>query len=272
MRNIKSYRLFESIDDKHWDIHDIFLELFDEFGYEVPKHVQDYPSLYNISLYSRRLNSGIPSINIENSYCFGAKCLKIRFSSSSNRYLKKGAFKNFEGLNNDKYSSMLQECHLRTIDFLKPIDFLVGSIGVYNIDLDLIYFYETPNFKRYEGVEIYGSNIAVNLEKLDIDLYSNSRHSNGFEAYSNFNIKGMFYLMSYYDGYFYNGEISEKDDNKRYNSELLDWIDYEWSEVCKNLKIKDFQKVNIKNPKIIVAEFLSILKKNQNNYEKFKNI
>ena len=86
-------------------------------------------------------------------------------------------------------------------------------------------------------------------------------------------VRGMYYLMAHYDGWVYTGKVSEKDADRRDREGICDWIDSEWNKVCERLKIKDFQKIkDINNPKITVAEFLSILKKNQDNYETFKNI
>ena len=69
---------------------------------------------------------------------------------------------------------------------------------------------------------------------------------------------------------YYTVKISEKDESRRNNKPLLDWIDSEWDEVCRRLKIKNFQKIkDYNNPKITIAEFLSILKKNQDNYASF---
>jgi hypothetical protein len=267
MKLLKTYKLFEAQNETHWETYDIFHDFLDEFGYEVPEFVHKYPRMHNLQVHSRRYGG----IEIVDAYHFGAKCLKIRINSSTQyRLLKPGNFKNFDGINNDKYSEMLQECHLRMIDFLNPVDVFVGSVGIYSMDLDLLYFYEKPDLKRYSGVDIYGSNIAVSLDKLGIDLISNSRHSNCFDAYKNGQIQGMFYLMGNYDGWYYTGKISEKDESRRNNKPLLDWIDSEWDEVCRRLKIKNFQKIkDYNNPKITIAEFLSILKKNQNNYDNY---
>ena len=269
MKHLKTYKIFEVQTNEHWTIRDIFLDFFDEFEYTVPDFVHKYPRMHDLMAHGK-----YGSINISDSYHFGAKCLKIRITGSQNKTLKPGYFKNFDGIINEKYSEMLQECHLRIIDFLNPVDVLVGGGGIHTRDLDLLYFYEKPDFKRYKGVEIYGSNIGVSLEKLGIELFSNSRHFNCFDAYKGDQIQGMFYLMGHYDGWYYSGKISEKEEESRRNNKpLLDWIDSEWDKVCERLKIKNFQKIrNFKNPKITVAEFLSILKKNQDNYETFKNI
>jgi hypothetical protein len=272
MKHLKTYKLFEAQTETHWETYDIFHDFFDEFEYIVPDFVHERPHSYNLQAHSRRYGG----IEISDAYHFGAKCLNIRINSSTQyRLLKPGNFKNFDGINNDKYSEMLQECHLRMIDFLNPVDVFVGSVGVYSMDLDLIYFYEKPDLKRYSGVDIYGTNIAVSLDKLGMDLVSNSRHDNCFNVYKSGagQIQGMFCLMGHYDGWHYKGKISEKDESRRNNKPLLDWIDSEWEKVCERLKIKDFQKIkDYNNPKITIAEFLSILKNNQSNYEEFKNI
>ncbi len=162
---------------------------------------------------------------------------------------------------------MLKECHERMIEFVKPIDVIVGSLGVYTRDFDMIYFTEKPTFKRCKGVDIYGSNTSVYLDKIGISLQSNSRHSNGFDAYKNNSIVDMFYLMgSGYDNWIYYGPegISQNNHN---DPKLYEWVRSEWSKVCDRLKIKNYSAIrNINNPKITVPEFMVILKNNQDNY------
>lgn len=266
MKYLKKYSIFESRTDDHYNIMDICQEIFDEFDFIVPDHVKKYPTQHNLSAHSERIGN----FDIEDTYHFGAKCLRIRITESSTyrtTTIKPGCFKNFEGLINDSFKNLLEDAHNRIIKYLNPVQTIVGSLGSYTKDLDLLYFYEKPNFKRYKGVEIYGSNIAVSLDKLGIEVLSNSRHRNGFDAYKNNQIVGMYYMMGYYDNWFYYEDISrgEKTPN---DLKLNNWIKSEWKKVCSNLKITDFQTIrNINNPKITTAEFMSILKKNQDNYE-----
>lgn len=266
MKYLKKYSIFESRTDDHYNIMDICQEIFDEFDFIVPDHVKKYPTQHNLSAHSERIGN----FDIEDTYHFGAKCLRIRITedSNSNRNstIKSGCFKNFEGLNDDNFKKFLEEAHGRIIKYLNPVQTIVGSLGSYTKDLDLLYFYEKPNFKRYKGVEIYGSNIAVSLDKLGIEVLSNSRHRNGFDAYKNNQIIGIYYLMGYGDNWFYYEEISREDN--RNDLKLNKWMKSEWEKVCNDLKIKDYQTIrNLDNPKITVAEFMSILKKNQDNYE-----
>jgi len=266
MKHLKTYRMFEAQTETHWETYDIFHDLLDRFGYEVPEHVYKYANMHDLMAHGK-----YGSLNISDAYHFGAKCLKIRITASgTNRsmILKQGCFKNFDGVADAEYSEMLQECHRRMVDFLDPVDVVVGSLGEYTRDLDLLYFYDKPDFSRYSGVEIYGSNIAVRLEKLGVDLMSNSRHENCFTAFERNTVRGIYYLMAHYDGWKYTGKISEKDAARRDGKGLCDWIDSEWKKVCLRLKIKDFQAVG-DNPKITVAEFMSILKKNQDSYASF---
>lgn len=266
MKYLKSYQIFESQTTDHWDIHDIFLDLFEEFDYELPEFVTKYPNQHDIQLGSNRY--GI--IEISDYWVFGAKCLRIRITDNKGQTIKSGMFKNFEGLDNVKYSQMLQECHNRVVSLLDPVETIVGSIGKYTRDLDLLYFYDKPNFSRFGDVEVYGSNIGIHLDKLGIELESNSRHSNGFDSRGGQKYAGdMFRIMRYYDAYFYEVEkISMYNDD----TPFVKWVTSEWQSVCEKLKIKQGQKVKMDNPKITVAEFMTILKKNQNNYETFKKI
>lgn len=264
MKHLKKYRVFEALQSQeHWDIHDVFLELFDEFNYEVPEFVTKYPNQHNI-----QASGKYGQIDISDYWVFGAKCLRVRITDSNARQLKKGAYKDFNGfyeVGTEKYKSILQEAHQRIIQILEPVEVIVGSIGHYTRDLDLLYFYEKPTFERLGDVEIYGSNIGIELDKLNITLESNSRHNNMFSAYSpHLSSSMMVSLMGYYDRYFYYQDIFKLGKS---DTPIEKWIQSEWDNVCKKLKIKDGQKVNMDNPKITVAEFMSLLKKNQDNYE-----
>lgn len=267
---IKEYKLFENQTNEILEIYDILYEFLEEYDYTVPDVKDTSKSISGYGDYG--------SILIEESYHFGAKCIQIRITSNSNnRSIKQGTFKNFDGIVNSTYSKHLQECHKRITQLLQPIEVIVGSLGVYTIDLDLLYFYEKPDFSRYKGVEIYGSNISIYLDKIEMYLMSNSRHNNSFSVFKNiqgnsfhnFQILGMFYLMCYYDGYMYQDKdnICQNDNtNQSITSNttivLKNWIKSEWGKICQKLKIKHFQKVN-PNPKITVAEFLVKLKENQ---------
>lgn len=262
MKYLKSYPIFEAQTNEHWEVHDILLDLFEEYGYEVPEFVHKYPSLHDIQAASR-----LGSIHISDYWVFDAKCLRIRITDSNVRLLKSGAYKDFNGFNEvgvEKYKTILQEAHQRIIKLLNPVEVIVGSIGHYTRDLDLLYFYDKPNFSRFGDVEIYGSNIGIELDKLKASLQSNSRHNNMFDLSSNqLSDRPMFCVMGYYDGYVYYENLLKMGESE---TSMEKWIQYEWVNVCKKLKIKNMQKVNMSNPKITVAEFMTHLKKNQDNY------
>jgi len=267
MKYLKHFKIFESQTSDHWDVYDIFQDLFEEFYYELPEFITKYPNQHDIQLASHKYGQ----IMISDNFVFGAKCLQVRITDNYRGHtIKPGMFKNFEGLHDEKYSEMLQECHNRVVSLLHPVETIVGSIGKYTIDLDLVYFYEKPNFSRCGEVEIYGSNIGIRLEKLGINLSSNSRHDNGFHSDGSPLYAGdMFYLLGYYDYDFYKVEKISSYNN---DTPFVKWVTSEWQSVCKKLKIKEGQKYNRENPKITVAEFMTILKKNQNNYETFKEV
>jgi hypothetical protein len=267
MKYLKMYKVFESRQEYLQladDVVEIFRDFFDEFGYIVPDHVSKHPNMHDISLY----NDG-SSFHIEERYIFGVKCLRIRItdgSSSRSNYIKVGVYKDFSGLLNNKYSEYIQDCHQRMLDFLNPVTAFVGSLGVYTRDFDMVYFYENPVLKRFKGVDIYGSNIAVELDKLGLSLQSNSRHSNGFNVYtSDSKIKNMYYLFGHrYDGWFYYTSDDMTENSKA--DKVDEWIKSEWDKVCLKNNIKNYQKVrNYANPKVTVAEFMAILKNNQDN-------
>jgi len=258
---IKDYKIFESQTNEILEIYDILHEFLEDYDYTVPDVKDTSKSISGYGYYG--------TILIEESYHFGAKCIQIRITDSNNKTIKKGTFKNFDGIVNSKYSNHLQECHKRITQLLQPVEVIVGSLGVYTIDLDLLYFYEKPDFSRYKGVEIYGSNISVYLDKIDMYLMSNSRHNNSFNVYKKtqdiFQILGMFYLMAYYDGYVYQDadNMSSGNNTNTIGVMVYNWVKSEWGKICKKLKIKNLQRVG-SNPKITVAEFLVKLKETQN--------
>lgn len=265
MKYLKYFKNNEAINERDWEVFDIFQDLFDEFDYKVPSYVKQHPNHHSLSL-----SGSFGSIDIADGYCYNARCLKIRMTDDSNsRLIKKGCYKNFDGILNKEYIEILEEAHLRMIDYLSPKKVIVGSLGVYTRDLDLLYFYEEPDFSRYKGVEIYGDNIAVHLEKLNMDLTSNSRHSNMFSAYDGSRSLESFCLMYYYEEYFYKiKDITAF--NAINNVNLYNWVKSEWEIICKKINIKEGQKVlkSKKIPKITIAEFMAILKNKQDNYGK----
>lgn len=268
MKHLKSYKIFERQTDEHLNLLDIYQDFFDKWGYVMPDYVIKSPRSYNITLHSKKMNDGLPTFEISDGWVFSngpSNCVMIRItnSSSRNHKIKKGVYKGFDGIDDPEFAKDLKECHERAVEYLNPVDVIVGSLGVHTKDLDLIYFKEKPNFSRCGDVEIYGSNIAVHLEKLGYWLLSNSRHDNGFDVYDeNWNIKAMPYLKGYSDpGWFYYGpgEIMDRDPG----SEITAWINEEWEKVCKAKNIKSYQKIRSKE-KITVPEFMTILKNNQN--------
>ena len=265
MIHLRSYHIFEAQSTEHWEVHDILLDLFEEYGYKVPEFVQKYSNQHDIQAGSDRWGR----IEVSDYRVFGAKCLRIRITDSNGRLFKSGTFKDFNGfyeVGTEKYKQLLQEAHQRIIQFINPVEVIVGSIGHYTRDLDLLYFHDKPNFNRFGDVEIYGSNIGIELDKLKGSLQSNSRHQNIFDLhFTQGHSVRMFCVMGYYDGYFYNQNLLKMGDG---NTKPEKWIQSEWDNICKKLKIKDMQKVNMDNPKITVAEFMTHLRNNQDNYLK----
>lgn len=92
MKYLKSYPIFEAQTSEHWEVHDILLDLFEEYGYEVPEFVHKFPSLHDIQAASRW-----GSIHISDYWVFDAKCLRIRIGDYNGRLLKSGAYKDFNG-------------------------------------------------------------------------------------------------------------------------------------------------------------------------------
>lgn len=276
MKYLVGYKVFENIKNQvHLDLMDIYQDFFDKWGYELPDYVRQH-TWYNITLHSK---SGLPSFEISDSWVFGGdnphqNCIKIRISDGRRNNIKAGVYKDFDGIIDKEFAQDLKECHERAVEYLNPVDVIVGSLGESTRDLDIIYFKEKPDFSRCGEVEIYGSNTAIYLDKLDIWLLSNSRHSNGFDSYSGnktLNLLLMCHLQGYSDpGYFYYTG-SEIIYNYNDNNPLHKWIVSEWDKVCEKLNIKSMQKIR-KREKITVPEFMTHLKKNQDNYEIFKKI
>jgi len=275
MKHLKSYKIFERQTEEHLNLLDIYQDFFDKWGYEMPDYAMNSPRSYNITMNSKKLNSGLPRFEISDSWVFGAgdhqNCIKIRItnSSGSKHMIKNGVYKNFDGISNPEFAQDLKECHERAIKYLNPVDVIVGSLGEYTKDLDIIYFKEKPDFSRCGEAEIYGANTAVYLDKLGIWLFSNFRHSNGFDSYSEDRSKDslMCYLQGYGDPdwFYYTGNRILLHDYRE-DSPLHRWVVSEWDKVCKKLNIKSMQKIRGKE-KITVPEFMTHLKKNQDTYE-----
>lgn len=281
MKHLKTYKIFERQTNEHLTLMDIYQEFFDKWGYEIPDYVDKYPNSHNITLYSDEYalpwrTSGLPRFEISDSWVFGAgdkqNCIMIRITNSSGssntHMIKNGVYKNFDGITNTEFSQDLQECHQRAIDYLKPVDVIVGSLGEYTKDLDIIYFKEKPDFSRCGDVEIYGSNTAIYLDKLGMWLISNSRHPNIFSSYSEDRSKDSFmcYLQGYGDSRFFYHVGEEIIYKYREDSSLHRWVVSEWDKVCKKLNIKDRQKIRSRE-KITIPEFMTHLKNNQDTYE-----
>ena len=236
MNHIKNYKLFESqVNSDMWDIHEILLELFDEYKYT--KHIdRTYIGMSSVKH---------GSIQISQSWYFGASCLRVRITQNSLQgNLKKGVHKGFDGLRDENYKELLEEANDRIIDMLNPVKVEIGQVGIYTKDLDLVYFSEKPKYIR--GVDVYGSNLVTKLEKYDITLVSNSRHDNMFDAIGvkGFSV-GNFYLIGYGDdSYFY---ILEPREQTRFPG--YDYIMDQWEAVCEKKNIKNGQRIrNIDNP------------------------
>ena len=137
MKYLKNYKIFEKRSEIHLDTSEIFLEFFEEFGYKMAEYSNNDHLPFVFS-------SKYGTIEISDIYHFGAKCLRIRITDSSTvsrgsgGVLNPGNYKNFDGIKYEKYSEKLEECHLRMIRFLDPVEVIVGSIGVYTKDLDLL--------------------------------------------------------------------------------------------------------------------------------------
>jgi hypothetical protein len=258
---LRKYKTFERQTTTHIEIFDILQELFDKFGYQMPNFVLKGTSTNTLEVYGK-----LGRINVEDYYFFDAKCIRIRITAAPNiNLIHPGVFKNFDGISYNGFSEILQECHERIIEYLNPVDVIVGSLGFSTIDLDMLYFFERPNFKRYKGVEIYGSNVGIYLDKSNLLLISNSRHDNIVDIYMNNSLMNMFCISGYGNNkYFY---ITDEDwlflNHRKVGNPIQDWVVSEWRKICNKLKIRNFQKINIDNPKIIVPEFMAILAKNQ---------
>lgn len=257
MKHLKNYKIFEAQTDEHHYLEDILQEFFDEYGFVKFDRVK-----HRLMLSSQKLGL---SVEISDGWCLGSKCLLVRFTDGGGRgrNIKTGVYKEFDGFEDKKMANDLKECHDRIVEYLNPVHVEVGSLGVHTRDLDMVYFKEKPDLKRYGEVEIYGSNVAIRLDELNHWLFSNSRHDNGFDVFDDrWNIVAMPYLKGYSDpGWFYYGpgEIMDRGDETK---PIVIWINNEWDKICKKLNIKSYQKIRTKE-KITVPEFMTHLKNNQ---------
>lgn len=255
MKHLKNYKIFENQSETHGvDYSEILYDFLDKYDFK-----RFDGRTHRVMFSSQKLRL---KFEISDSYHFGAKCVKIRFTDTG-KNIKKGVHKDFKGILDQDMVNDLMECHNKLIDFINPVHVEVGSLGVYTKDFDMVYFKETPNFERCGDVEIYGSNVAIRLDKLNHWLLSNSRHDNGFDVFDdNWQIITMSHLKGYsgsLDWFSYGpGAIMDKEDN----NQIVDWINGEWDKICKKLNIKTYQKIRTRE-KITVPEFMTHLKNNQ---------
>ena len=89
------------------------LDLFEEYGYEVPEFVHKYANQHDIQAGSIKWGR----IEISDYHVFDAKCLRIRITDSKGILLKSGAYKDFNGLYEvcvEKYKTILQEATFKS--------------------------------------------------------------------------------------------------------------------------------------------------------------
>jgi hypothetical protein len=163
-------------------------------------------------LSSQKLGLGI---EISDSWCFGVKCIKIRMtdSSSGRSNIKRGVYKGFDGFIDQEMATVIKECHERIVQYLNPVHVEIGYLGVHTRDFDLLYFKEAPDMSRFGDVEIYGSNVAIHLDKLNHWLSFETKHNNGFDVFSeSWGIEAVPYLKGYSDpGWFYFNMYRDRD-------------------------------------------------------------
>jgi hypothetical protein len=263
MKYLKEYNVNFDKNNQLLDIYDILMPLLDVYNYSIVKEMENL----------LRLNSPkLGILEISNSFHYGSKSILIRITEGSGLFsylLKKGTYKNFDGVIINEYASILEDCHNRIIQYLNPVKVEVGMVGVSIRDLDLLYLLEKPNYTRYKDVDLYGASSVVELEKIGVTLYSSERFKNKIQTID-ITQKHLdtFNIMGYYDGYFYNLDIVDKNImiNNKLAGNMVKWVQKEWDIICHKYNIKDMQRIrNINNSKITVAEFMVILKNNQNN-------
>ena len=251
------------------EIAELYQDFFDDFEFD--KWHENHEG--NLT-YINNLGS---QFQIERSYHYEAECIRIRIQFGGNDRLLKSdtnGFKDFTGISNEKLAKSLEDCHQRVITVMSPVDFLVGSLGK---DLDIIYFLENPNFERYKGVNIFGSNYQLEIPHIG-NLTVNSRHSNIISI--DLKVKGnkgviSCCLMSYLDGnyYYLPNAIFPHIIMYRYDGTPVEkWIEDEWVRICQKLKIRRSTKGKgtiVAHPEqVIPAEFMVWLKDNIDNLYK----
>ena len=283
MKYIKQYKIFESF-GRLGEVRDIYQDFLDKFNINTElKSGNDVINLHNPSDYD--LNFTISSYNRQ----FG-KGIQISFGNRNRKYIKVGNYKGFDGIQSDKIREELEKAHKICLDYFGFTDSIVGSSYIHSGGFNITYFTETPKyiFESYPISPNYLYSTDYYVRELPIVggyvRCGLNLHPNLFDFYTNSNqINGMFAIWGGSDKtHIYNPiSIMSGRDCDKYgyctpNTPVEQWIDGEWSKVCKELKIPKPKvdgrwRMSIEykwNLGINTLKFMDILVDNQ---EAFKN-
>lgn len=129
-----------------------------------------------------------------------------------------------------------------------------------------IVFFTKNLSKKFNLDDMYGSDIIKEYKGgfMHTDTIS---HQNCFRVYNKDDrMNGMYAILGYYDGWFYENELVAVAKGSHYNS-----FNKIWKDTIERLKIIPYRKIRV-NYKITVPEFMDILIKELNGYEIPKEI
>lgn len=239
-----------------------FKNFFNEYKFTLPAFYKEK----NCIVPNLSLHSPMAHFDIQENYSYGKGWVihLWNLSEGLDQFLRKDYHKEFDGIKDDNITKLLKEGQKKVIDTMGINDTLTGSFFRLSGGMDLFFFSEKPNYKKYD-VEIYGGNMITKLDSHNLFLQCNLiTHPNiihVFESDRN-GISGIHSTIGYYDPHFRYHYTRIGNHEK---SSLDKWIESEWKRYARKKKIKDMKVVR-KTIDTETASFMKWLGDNQNNF------
>lgn len=227
----------ESVNETTQNILELYISIIDKFNL-TELYSSDYVVFYNKSI----------TLEITRAYLLDQTVQIVRLGTKTNGLYGEG----FDMISDTELASMMKDTSEACYDLLDSKDMFVGS---FKNTLEVIFFPEKVNLKKYKDCKFYGSNAIVELD--GGFLHSNQiSHKNCFDLYhNNGQINGIYSIYGYYGvGWFYNVPITII-----VNGEYDKVIGNRWVKVCTEKNIKNMQHIR-KNYKVSVTDFMQLLK------------
>lgn len=233
----------------------------DEYNLEnLNSLVLDFIDNYQLSITSVHMNQKVYSANgiqlsVGKHYILEQDAYVISISGSSllkYGYSKENCFKDVELNNIFKDVEELGKMVLNS-PCVASGHFRTNSRNKFSI-----VFFTKKLDKKFNLDDMYGSDVIKEYKNGFLHS-STTSHPNCFDIYNkDYQIKGMYAILGYYDGWFYEDELVAVSKGSHYGK-----FNKIWQDTRARLNIKPFQKIRV-NYKIAVPEFMDILVKELN--------